>query len=258
MFLLVSALATAAMLVAMPPGRRSWTVFVELCPQLLALEFGFLGVLVATLLVVRLCGYRLLRGRHEVIAAEAPTEVAGASALQSSGRRSSFRHVIVLLLLLVAILFGPALHLQQRRQSQVESVRAFREWQRVGASPIVDGNDTRKIVGVSFPSRQSPPEAALRMLNEPQNVAALTLLNLSGNRITDAQMPYLAKLENLQSLDLDNTRITDAGLVHLYGLKNLGSVNLSGTQVTPQGIERLQKELPNCQIQSTTAVSTGR
>lgn len=76
----------------------------------------------------------------------------------------------------------------------------------------------------------------------------LTVLHLDNTPITDAGLKHLGALENLTALNLFGTAITDAGLQHLAGLKNLKSLYLAETKVTAEGVARLQKGLPNVQI----------
>lgn len=76
----------------------------------------------------------------------------------------------------------------------------------------------------------------------------LTVLHLDNTPITDAGLEHLGALENLTSLNLFGNAITDAGLDRLAGLRNLKSLYLAETKVSPQGVARLQKNLPNVQI----------
>ena len=66
--------------------------------------------------------------------------------------------------------------------------------------------------------------------------------------VTDAGLVHLKGLARLEKLDLTNTQITDAGLVHLKGLTKLQRLNFWDTQVTYEGVKKLQKALPNCEI----------
>jgi len=68
---------------------------------------------------------------------------------------------------------------------------------------------------------------------------SLSLLNLRGTAITDADLAQLKDLSALTRLHLEKTAITDAGLVHLKGLANLEYLNLYGTQVTDAGLDQL-------------------
>jgi hypothetical protein len=113
------------------------------------------------------------------------------------------------------------------------------------------------------------PAEAFALLRQ---VTTMRELNLGGVRIKDEELAAIAALRNLTVLHLDNTRITDAGLEHvgtmehliflnLFGnaitdsglqqlarLKNLKSLYLAETKVTAQGVARLQRDLPNVQI----------
>lgn len=68
--------------------------------------------------------------------------------------------------------------------------------------------------------------------------------------LKDADLKQLSKMPNLRHLALaSNGDITDAGLVHLASLKSLQVLDLFGTEVTQKGVEKLQAELPDCEIQ---------
>lgn len=79
-------------------------------------------------------------------------------------------------------------------------------------------------------------------------LAKLETLDLHATPVTDARLVHLAGLTKLNSLYLNDTAVTDAGLVHLSGLKGLTYLSLRNTQVTDAGVAKLQKALPNCQI----------
>ena len=125
---------------------------------------------------------------------------------------------------------------------------------------------------VRFLPSQPVSEAALRLLSQYGDPPTVMYLEFSGSGMTDALLPYIAKLENLerlhlantaitdaglaqlqglnklQALDVSNTAITDAGLAQLQGLKELGWLGVSNTQVTPQGVADFHRALPNCQL----------
>ena len=67
-----------------------------------------------------------------------------------------------------------------------------------------------------------------------------------------AALVHVGALENLISLNLFGTAITDAGLQHLARLTHLNSLYLGETKVTAEGVARLQKDLPNVQIDTGT------
>ena len=68
----------------------------------------------------------------------------------------------------------------------------------------------------------------------------VTLVDLHGTEITDAEIAHLSGLANLKWLSLSGTKVSDAGLVHLRGLANLHYLALFGTKkVTDTGLEHL-------------------
>ena len=66
-------------------------------------------------------------------------------------------------------------------------------------------------------------------------------VNLSGARVSDAELPYLNRLIHLRELYLAKTAVTDAGLVHLDGLTNLRILCLNRTAVTDAGLDNLDR-----------------
>ena len=65
-------------------------------------------------------------------------------------------------------------------------------------------------------------------------------LNLAGTAVTDAGLPTLAAMPNLQRLRLERTKVTDAGMTHLAKLAKLEYLNLYGTEITEAGLTPLQ------------------
>jgi Leucine-rich repeat (LRR) protein len=62
-------------------------------------------------------------------------------------------------------------------------------------------------------------------------------------------MVHLSGLKNLQVLNLNATQITDAGLPHIARLTNLQQLDLGNClKVSMDGIQTLQAELPACTI----------
>jgi hypothetical protein len=66
--------------------------------------------------------------------------------------------------------------------------------------------------------------------------------------ITDAGLTHLETLSGLQTLNLAGTAVTDAGLSHLERLPGLRYLNLTDTQATSAGVEALRAALPHCTI----------
>ena len=69
-------------------------------------------------------------------------------------------------------------------------------------------------------------------------------INLSGTRVTDAELIYVGGLTQLKKLDLHGTQVTDAGLEHLKKLTQLQMLFLHQTEVTDVGVEH-SKGWPN-------------
>lgn len=63
---------------------------------------------------------------------------------------------------------------------------------------------------------------------------------LTGDRITDKQLRWLASFPELRELDLSNTKVTNAGMPALRGLAKLENLNLSCTLVTDEGLMHLR------------------
>jgi len=66
-------------------------------------------------------------------------------------------------------------------------------------------------------------------------------LDLSRTQITDASMPILASMKNLEELKLNVCDITDAGLAELKGLTKLKKLNLTGTSVSEVSLPTLMQ-----------------
>ena len=85
-------------------------------------------------------------------------------------------------------------------------------------------------------------------LADLRQMTHLKWLWLDCTNTSDAGLEHLKGLIRLQSLGLRGNQITDAGLEHLKRSRELRYVNLAGTKVTEQGVESLQEALPYCQI----------
>jgi hypothetical protein len=87
-------------------------------------------------------------------------------------------------------------------------------------------------------------DRGLAYLKDCDNLRELWV-GIGPTSITDAGMPSLALIKNLELLDLQNTRVTSAGLEHLSSLTKLKSLYLSGTKADSP---KLRQALPNCKI----------
>ena len=82
-------------------------------------------------------------------------------------------------------------------------------------------------------------------------------LRLQETLISDDGLRHLGGLRKLEFLSLRNTRVTDDGLQHLGGLKSLKHIIVS-VPVTFDGVAELQAALPNCHIQTDSAMRWAR
>lgn len=70
-----------------------------------------------------------------------------------------------------------------------------------------------------------------KALRQLKAAAALTVLNLSENSITDEDMGAVARFTNLEVLALQNTKVTGAGLAQLKEMKRLNVLNLKNCRI---------------------------
>jgi hypothetical protein len=73
-------------------------------------------------------------------------------------------------------------------------------------------------------------------------------LNLGGTDITNDGLRHLADLNELRILHLWGTDISDEGLVHLIRLTELRYLQIRENDISRKGVDKLQKELPRCEI----------
>lgn len=72
-----------------------------------------------------------------------------------------------------------------------------------------------------------------------------------GEEVGNEELREIANLEGLDHLErlvIVESRITDEGLVHLTKFPRLRDVYFRGTRVSEAGVERLRRELPECEI----------
>ncbi len=88
---------------------------------------------------------------------------------------------------------------------------------------------------------------AIPLLSHPEK---LVTLDLYQSAIEDDNIGNLARLSNLKNLSLGQTQLSNASLEILSGMTSLEKLNLVQTAITESGIEKLQKDLPKCQVTS--------
>ena len=120
--------------------------------------------------------------------------------------------------------------------------RILRDFTRRGAAFSWDG--ISNFHGISFREREFSDDD----LKELRWFPDLDHLNLAGTRVTDAGLPYVARLKCLQILDLSGTGITDEAVPHLLQLTKLWLLELHATAATDAAVSRLRCGLPRCRI----------
>jgi hypothetical protein len=81
-----------------------------------------------------------------------------------------------------------------------------------------------------------------------QILTELEYLDLDRTGITDAGLERLRPLRNLRGLQVAFTAVGDAGLEHLAALPHLQELNARGTRVTRGGVDRLKQRLPGLRV----------
>ncbi len=81
-----------------------------------------------------------------------------------------------------------------------------------------------------------------------QGMQELQELSLSGSRVTDDGLRHLTPLRKLWGLYLDNTSVTDAGLESLRAVTQLKILHLSGSKVTAEGVRKFKEAMPTCKV----------
>lgn len=92
-----------------------------------------------------------------------------------------------------------------------------------------------KLLGIPF-GEFAPP---VKLTEE--NLLKIEVLNLHNDKLTDAGIEDLAKLQNLLVLNLEATNITDKGIKELVKLQKLKSLNVSRCKITDAGVKDLAK-----------------
>ncbi len=102
--------------------------------------------------------------------------------------------------------------------------------------PLAKEQHLLEVSAINSPSFSDEQSKLLSPLSEQ-----IVWLKLSDTRLTDAGMPEVAKLKNLNKLYLERTQISDAGLQQLKDVPYLELLNLIGTKVTDKGLLALSQ-----------------
>ncbi len=252
---------------------------------------SFVASAFGSLIVLRYCGYRLVRLQKGSAAGETAAKSPFANASESlteglsvdlipppaTAGRSPFRYLVGALAVFGLLLCGAAHEIRQANRQAAFDRATMKEWEELGAdySPMRYG----QMQQLTFSQGQTISQAAVERLQQTGDaigletltihVASLTDdqlkyltglwtlkdLDLSGTGITDGGLVILGELKQLKNLNLNSTNITDAGAGHLRGFIHLKSLNLTGAKVTKEGVEKLKKALPNCVITCPMALN---
>ncbi|MFO0918251.1 MAG: PQQ-binding-like beta-propeller repeat protein [Planctomycetaceae bacterium] len=93
--------------------------------------------------------------------------------------------------------------------------------------------------------------ASLGKITSLRELRVLFAEGFAGPELTDAGMPQLLSLINLESLDLTGAKLTDAGLAELARLPQLRQLRAIKTRITPAGLELFQRQRPHCLVTSS-------
>jgi Leucine-rich repeat (LRR) protein len=114
----------------------------------------------------------------------------------------------------------------------------------VAALPPADPTALLNKFGGKLSHQENNPEKPMRVVLASKDVTDVDIAHLRGvknlgflylngcSKLTDACLPYLALLPDLEELYLNNTAITGDGLVHLKGLTNLRELEIGSATVT--------------------------
>jgi hypothetical protein len=163
--------------------------------------------------------------QREATNAEFPTLVC------STRRRSKYQFSLMTLLVVVTLFclcLGGYLSRSPHRKAE-EAI-----WMLGGEVEYHESGEGRSVSASLF--RTTATDACMPHLGGLINLDAVVLRD---SRVTDAGLAHLVELKGLKYLDLDNTQVTDGGLVHLVDLKGLKFLDLSNTQVTDAGLVHL-------------------
>lgn len=195
-------------------------------------ESGFLGVFVGTLLILRFCGYRLLRRKEERRASASLTPTPAVE--RPRIWKTPFPYLVTAILLIGLALSWPAWKLERSRRE----IALARVWNALGVHATSNAGE---ISTLSFQEDPTSVEG-LEKLQELRSAPAFETLYMG--KLTDDQVHYLRGLATLKGLDLGHSRVTDAGLAQLEGLDRLQTLSLESTQITDEGLKYLQR-FPN-------------
>lgn len=96
------------------------------------------------------------------------------------------------------------------------------------------------------PLPHTPDDALKHLARLPR----LVKLKIESDAITDDGLRHLSSIKGLRVLGVASPQITDEGLLILGQMKQLKELAVESHRLTAGGIERLKRDLPDCQIKT--------
>uniref|UniRef100_A0A3P9NHB4 Si:ch73-173p19.1 n=1 Tax=Poecilia reticulata TaxID=8081 RepID=A0A3P9NHB4_POERE len=129
----------------------------------------------------------------------------------------------------------------------------------LGGISVKDGNHALKIISLklthlTLPGRHTVTDGGLAFLCRLTLLSELDLKDYT--QVTDQGVSQLAAM-TLKKLSLSNTQVTDAGLPSLRGLQELQELCLDRTAVTSRGVAELITCLPQLQVLGLASTHVG-
>jgi hypothetical protein len=133
--------------------------------------------------------------------------------------------------------------LSWQRQADLEAIAKRRRLEAFIMTIIGQGTvhvSSTTLIQVKRPTFDDDLTKILRLQPQFEGLAApITIIDLSGTRITDAGVRELRAIDSLEICSMDQTVITDASLDALKDLPKLKVLGVNSTRVTEQGLLRL-------------------
>lgn len=178
----------------------------------------------------------------------------------SASAKGKIVQAIVIVLLLAAVGALVAFNLPKAKR-KLPNVAVAKDTTQATAKKILglegahltrDAND--EISGIMFPGIPISTNG-WKSLGELKNLQRLSLINCEVN---DGDLVNLKGLAALTLLDVSDNPITDKAVDVVKGLTALTELNLTGTKITSAGVAAIKKALPDCAVKREGAAPPGK
>ena len=158
----------------------------------------------------------------------------------------SIRSMLVLVVAVALLFSWITVEVQQAKRYR-DAVTAIRQ-----AEGFVYYDFQVDQAGVLIPPTNIPGPAWLRTLLGDDFFGSVVKVDVTCHG-TDAILEKVEEFPQIRELYLgsylSDRKITDAGLEHVGRMTRLQTLGIGGTRVTDRGVRKLQKALPNCDIE---------